>query len=120
MNLMFWSQSMGVVILGAVGTVLFKVGVNQYPEINLTDPLSILKFILSPYIFLSLAILLLGRVLTSLPLQSVDVGKYMLILTPLTLIATLALSNLVLGESVNAKQMVGIVISLIGVYLLGF
>jgi len=120
MRSVFWIQTVGIVLAGSVGSILFKFGVDRYHGINLIDPFELVRFVFSPYIFLSLALFMLGRVLMSLPLQSVDVGKYMFILTPLTLVATLGLSSLVLKESVNMKQMAGIALSLMGVYLLGF
>jgi drug/metabolite transporter (DMT)-like permease len=42
----------------------------------------------------------------------------MFILTPLTLVATLALSNLLLNEPINLKQIIGIVLVLSGVLLI--
>ncbi len=118
MNPTTWIQSILLVTIGAVGAILFKIGVDQTQGITVSDPVTIFKFIFSPYIFVSLSLFMLGRILLSIPLESADVGKYMFILTPLTLVATLALSNLLLNEPINLKQIIGIALILSGVLLI--
>ena len=118
MNPTTWIQSILLVTIGAVGTILFKIGVDQTQGITVSDPVTIFKFIFSPYIFVSLSLFMLGRILLSIPLESADVGIYMFILTPLTLVATLALSNLLLNEPINLKQIIGIALILSGVLLI--
>ena len=119
MNLTTLIQSILLVAIGAVGTILFKMGVDQTQGIIFSDPVTIVNFVLSPYILVSLVLFMLGRILLSIPLESTDVGKYMFILTPLTLVAILALSNLLLNEPINMKQTFGIGLIIAGVYLLG-
>ena len=119
MNLSAWLQSILIILVGVVGTILFKIGVNKSPAITFSEPVSVLSFVLSPYIIASLSLFLLGRVLLSLPLKTTDVGKYMFIVTPLTLVATLAMSILIFKESVNMKETLGILLTIAGVLLLG-
>ena len=119
MNISDWLQSILIILIGAVGTILFKIGVNNSPTVTFSEPLSVLSFVLSPYIIASLSLFLLGRVLLSLPLKTTEVGKYMFIITPLTLVATLALSILIFNEKVNMRETMGILLTIAGVILLG-
>ena len=119
MNLTVWIQSFLIILIGAVGTILFKIGVNITPSISFTEPLSISQFIFSPYIVISFTYFLLGRILLALPLKTTDVGKYMFIITPLTLVTTLAFSYLIFKETITLKQLVGVLLTLSGVVLLG-
>ena len=118
MNLTAWLQSILIILVGAVGTILFKIGVNKNPAVAFSEPLSVLSFILSPYIIASLTLFLLGRVLLSLPLKTTEVGKYMFIITPLTLVATLAMSILIFNERINLRETVGILLTIAGVLIL--
>ena len=119
MNLTIWMQSIVIILVGTVGTILFKIGVNRTPGISFNEPLTIVKFVFSPYIVISLALFLLGRVLLSLPLKTIDVGKYMFLITPLTLVATLVLSIFFLEESLNLKELLGILLTITGVLFIG-
>jgi len=119
MNISVWLQSILIILIGAVGTILFKIGVNNNPAVTFSEPLSVLSFVLSPYIIASLSLFLLGRVLLSLPLKTTDVGKYMFIITPLTLVVTLVMSILIFNERINMRETMGILLTIAGVILPG-
>ncbi|MEM2876282.1 MAG: hypothetical protein QXL67_04970 [Candidatus Bathyarchaeia archaeon] len=119
MDLTFWLQSLAIIVFGTLGSLLFKLGVNEFGEIN---PLSItcwLRLVFTPAIFFGLVCLWLSRLLFSLPLSKIGVGKFSAFIIPLNVIAIVIASIIVFGEQFKTREIIGIVLGLIGIILIG-
>lgn len=109
---------LGAIFCGTVGLILFKIGINKHGDINL-NILSLFKLVSNPYILGSLGLMFFGRMLHSIPLSKYDIGKFSLILTPLSLIVTIVSGVILFGESYTIIQLIGMVLGLIAVWMMG-
>ena len=118
MDVRFWIQTAIIIILGTTGALLFKLGVNQAGGLQ-GKPISFwIKFLCTPTVFIGLALLFSSRLLWSLPLSEIGIGKYVMIVTPLNLLLIAILSCIFFKETLTVKEYVGILFALIGVFLL--
>jgi len=118
-DLTFWIQSFFIVLFGTIGAILFKFGVNQFGKIEVWDIYCWIRLVFTPAIFLGLVCLFLSRLLFSLPLKRMGVGRFSAIIIPLNIIAIAIASAIVFKEEFNVKDIIGIVLGLIAIILIG-
>lgn len=118
MDWVFWLQSLVILILGTLGALLFQYGVNQVGAINPWDVTSWVRLVFTPGIFFGLFSLMLSRILWSLPLTKMGIGKYSALIIPLNIIAITVSSAIIFKESINIKQVIGILLGFIAVFLI--
>lgn len=119
MGLTFWIQSLAIIIFGTIGSLLFKHGINQIGEINPWALSSWIKLVFTPVIFFGLACLFLSRILYSLPLTKMGIGKFSALIIPLNIIAIVVSSAIVFREQFRIREVLGIVLGLIAIILIG-
>lgn len=119
MDWLFWLQSTVIIIFGTLGALLFQLGVNQ---IGAIDPWSLkcwIRLVFTPAIFFGLASLMFSRLLFSLPLTKMGIGKFSALIIPLQIIVIAISSALVFKEPFETKQILGIVLGLVAIILIG-
>lgn len=119
MDWVFWSQSTVIVIFGTLGALLFQLGVKQMGGI---DPLSLKSWVglvSTPAIFFGLASLMFSRLLFSLPLARMGIGKFSALIIPLNIIAIAISSAIIFKEPFETKQILGIALGLVAIILIG-
>ncbi len=119
MDWVFWLQSIVIIIFGTIGALLFQLGVNQ---IGSVDPWSIkywIKLVFTPAIFFGLASLMFSRLLFSLPMSKMGIGKFSALIIPLNIIAIAISSAIIFKEPFETKQIIGIALGLIAIILIG-
>lgn len=118
MDVRFWIQTVIIILLGTTGALLFKLGVDQAGGLQ-GKPVSFwIEFLFTPVVFIGLAFLFFSRLLWSLPLSEIGIGRYVMIVTPLNLLLIAILSYIFFNETLTLKDYVGILLALIGVFLL--
>jgi multidrug transporter EmrE-like cation transporter len=128
----FWLEVAVITIITIVGSVLYKVGVDQMGKMDFSifmthigsvpvpDIIRIMKVIWNPYISIALICMFVGRLLYSAPLSTTGLGKLVAIITPLTIAGTVLASRVFFKEDMGALQYVGVVLSLVAVYLIEY
>lgn len=119
MNVVFWVQSITIIVFGTLGALLFKLGVNQVGEINPWAISCWIKLIFKPATFFGLFCLLLSRILFSLPLSRMGIGKFSAIIIPLNIIVIAISSAFVFKEQFRYREIVGMALGLIAIMLIG-
>ncbi len=107
------------VLLNTIAQIALKLGMRSigYFDFSLQNIVPIgLKIVRNPQIFLGLSCYVLSVVIWLLALSRVDVS-YAYPMTSLGYIFTAILGFLMLGESLSPMRILGIVVILIGVYL---
>ena len=118
MDWVFWSQSTMIVIFGTLGALLFQLGVKQIGNI---DPLSLkywIRLVSTPAIFFGLASLMFSRLLFSLPLMKMGIGKFSALIIPLNIMTITLSSAIIFNEPFKTKQIVGIALGLMAITLI--
>ena len=118
-DLTFWIQSFFIVLFGTIGAILFKFGVNQFGKIEVWDVYCWIRLVFTPAIFFGLVCLFFSRLLFSLPLKRMGVGRFSAIIIPLNIIAIAISSAIVFKEQFKIKEIIGIILGLIGIMLIG-
>ena len=119
MDVAFWVQSTTIVVFGTVGALLFKHGVNQFGEINAWDLGCWIRLVLKPATFFGLLCLFISRLLFSLPLSRMGVGKFSALIIPLNIIAIAVSSAIVFREQFRFREIAGIALGLMAIMLIG-
>lgn len=118
MDVRLWIQTALIIILGTVGALLFKLGVDQAGGLQDKPVFFWIKFLFTPTVFIVLTLLFFSRLLWSLPLSKIGIGKYAMIVTPFNLLLIAILSHIFFKETLSLKDYFGILFALIGVFLL--
>ena len=118
MDLRSWMQIVLSITLGATGALLFKLGIDQAGGLEGKPLFFWIKFLFTPNVFIGLALLFSSRLLWSLPLSKIGLGKYVMIVTPLNLLVIAILSHIIFKEILMVKDYIGILLALISVFLL--
>mgnify|MGYP001115722189 CR=1 FL=1 len=152
LGFMFFSSVFLVVILGTIGSVLFKYGTDRlgsitferlagvtvntefllysvlmifgvilvfYSGYSLREHSFAMYYLFSPVIFLSLLILFVSRFLIGIPLSMTGLGRLSVVVTVLSMVATVIASYLVFKETFSIKVFLGIVLGVIAIFLIG-
>ncbi len=117
MKLDLIGQILLITILGTVGSLLFKYGIDRGAEFQLTIP-SIIKFALTPTIFIGLAFMFFSRLYWALPLKTTGLGEVTAILTPVLVATVVIASAIVFKESFTPVQILGILLALVSLVLM--
>lgn len=107
------------VLLNTIAQIALKMGMRTigYFDFNFENIIPVgLKIIRNPYIFLGLSCYVLSVIVWLLALSRVDVS-YAYPMTSLGYIFTALLGFMLLGESLSLSRILGIIVILIGVYL---
>ena len=119
MDWVFWIQSVVIIFFGTIGALLFQLGVKQIGSIDPLNSGSWITLISNPAIFLGLASLLFSRLLFSLPLTKMGIGRFSALIIPLQIIVIAISSAIIFNEPYNAKQIIGITLGLVAIILIG-
>ena len=119
MDWVFWIQSVVIIFFGTVGALLFQLGVNQIGGMDPLDSSSWITLISNPSIFLGLASLLFSRLLFSLPLTKMGIGRFSALIIPMQIIVIAISSVIIFNEPYNTRQIIGIALGLAAIILIG-
>lgn len=105
------------VILAAIGQVSWKLGMNLIGPVTGIRPLDLISIFLDPYILFGIIMYVLSTVLWLIALSRMELS-YVYPFISLTYILVLALSYLVLNESISLNKIAGSILIILGIILI--
>ena len=112
-------------LFAVIGNIIFKIGVNGFGKLTLNDFFTkefYEKAFLTKYgwlIFASFWVGLIGKVLTMVPISQEKFGVVLSLIAPIGLIMSVAAGYFVFHETYTIKELLGIVLAIVAVFLLG-
>ena len=111
-------QLAAIIVVGTVGNLLYKHGVDA-GALNPLTTNHLIRFVFSPVVFASLCLMFLGRLLWALPLRTAGVGYLAIVIAPVSIAVLVVASHLLLKETFTTPQVAGIVLALGSLMLMG-
>jgi len=109
------------VVMGSVGQILLKIGINELGKIDLKInmlPLTIFRMLTNKFIFIGLLLFVIGAFSWISALSGVNLSIGYPIASGLLYISIVTLSIIFLKERINYTQLLGICVTLVGVIIL--
>lgn len=105
------------VIFAAIGQVSWKLGMNQAGQLATINLTTLSTVLLNPYVLLGFAMYGLSTIFWLIALSKKDLS-FVYPFISLTYILVLALSNLVLKESIGINKLAGTIIIMVGLIII--
>jgi len=105
------------VIFAAIGQVSWKLGMNQEGQLATINLTTVSTVLLNPYVLLGFAMYGLSTIFWLIALSKKDLS-FVYPFISLTYILVLALSNLVLKESIGINKLAGTIIIMVGLIII--
>ena len=112
-------QLAAIIVVGTVGNLLYKHGVDAADGLNPFTLPHVARFLFSPGVFAALSLMFLGRLLWALPLRTAGVGYLAIVIAPASIAVLVVASHLLLKETFTTPQVAGIVLALGSLMLMG-
>jgi multidrug transporter EmrE-like cation transporter len=112
-------------LFAVIGNIIFKIGVNGFGKLSLNDFFTkefYQKAFLTKYgwlIFASFWVGLIGKVITMIPMSQEKFGVVLSLLAPIGLIMSVAAGYFVFHETYTIRELIGIGLAIIAIFLLG-
>jgi multidrug transporter EmrE-like cation transporter len=112
-------------LFAVIANIIFKIGVNGFGKLSLNDFFTkefYQKAFFTKYgwlIFASFWVGLIGRVLTMVPMSQEKFGVVISLIAPIGLMMSVAAGYFVFHETYTIRELIGIGLAVIAVFLLG-
>jgi len=112
-------------LFAVIGNIIFKIGINGFGKLTLNDFFTkefYQKAFFTKYgwlIFASFWVGLIGKVITMVPISQEKFGVVLSLLAPIGLIMSVAAGYFVFHETYTIRELVGIGLAVVAVFLLG-
>lgn len=120
-----WVEALIIVLIGAVGNCLFKVGTDGFGELSFKSFFTkefFEKAFTSRFgwiIFVSLIINFVSRVLVMSPLSKGKYGIVLSLLTPLGIVFSIGAGYFLFHETYTIRELLGVALAIASVWLMG-